>query len=96
MKKRDRSKEAAYKRFKRYGLTAAEFEAMVKRQDGLCSLCKDPFLGDVVVDHCHVSKKVRGLLHNNCNALLGYAQDSIEILHLAADYLDLHREPSGR
>jgi hypothetical protein len=34
--------------------------------------------------------EVRGLVHNNCNALLGMAAENPAILRAAADYLDKH------
>ncbi len=47
----------------------------------------------LVVDHCHDSRKVRGLLCTDCNIGLGLFKDSPERLMAAARYL-LGREPS--
>lgn len=83
-------------RKRRYGLSDADFENMFLSQAGNCALCKEPFLnGDVVVDHSHTTGKVRGILHRTCNTVLGHAKDRIEILNLAVDYLDLHREKAN-
>jgi hypothetical protein len=41
-----------------------------------------------VVDHCHATGKVRGLLCHNCNRALGLMQDNIENIKRAADYLE--------
>ncbi|MBL7257806.1 endonuclease VII domain-containing protein [Paractinoplanes lichenicola] len=41
----------------------------------------------LVVDHCHTAGQVRGLLRAACNALIGHARDSPEVLHAAADYV---------
>lgn len=42
----------------------------------------------LVVDHCHDSGKVRGLLCSGCNRALGYFRDSPTALRAAADYLE--------
>ena len=39
------------------------------------------------VDHCHDTKKVRGLLCAKCNTLLGMAKDDVSILQNAITYL---------
>lgn len=41
----------------------------------------------LVVDHCHSSGKVRGLLCHNCNRALGLFQDSMSSLTRAIEYL---------
>lgn len=70
---------------KHYGITLDQYEQMLVDQKGLCAICKKP--GKLVVDHCHATKKIRGLLHNNCNTALGLLQDSVEIATSAASYL---------
>ena len=71
---------------------------MLKTQEGVCFICKNPeitkFKGVVnplSVDHCHKTGKVRSLLCVKCNALLGMADDNLEILQKAIDYLNLHK-----
>ena len=48
------------------------------KQGGLCAICKKPIdlqvmgnKSDYVVDHCHESGEIRGVLHRSCNAALG-------------------------
>lgn len=69
----------------RYGITLDQYNAMLQEQCGLCAICKKP--GDLAVDHCHVTGRVRGLLHRTCNTALGLLQDSPEFLDNAAAYL---------
>lgn len=46
----------------------------------------------LVIDHCHTTGRVRGLLCNACNTLLGKASERPEVLIAAAAYLK--REPT--
>lgn len=85
---------------KKYGpnFGVAEHNAMLKAQDGLCAICKQKEVargrkGGIklpAVDHDHQTKKVRGLLCQACNRMLGYARDDRDILIAAAAYLDKH------
>lgn len=70
----------------RYGITAAEYDAMVIAQDGLCKLCRER--PPQHVDHDHVTGEVRGLLCSCCNQGLGNFRDSVATLRVAADYLE--------
>ena len=69
-----------------YGLTEAEVDAMREAQGGLCLICQRPER-DLVVDHCHATGHVRGLLCNSCNLALGFAKDDVDLLSRARDYL---------
>jgi Pyruvate/2-oxoacid:ferredoxin oxidoreductase delta subunit len=72
----------------RYGLTGLEWVEIASRQRWSCAICLahiDDFT--LVTDHDHESGKVRGLLCNGCNMLLGMAKDSPIHLVSAAVYL---------
>lgn len=77
-------------RFKRkYGITADDYDQMMADQGGNCWICKGPpGPRGLVMDHCHKGGHVRGLLCNNCNALLGMANDDVERLRTAIRYLE--------
>jgi hypothetical protein len=79
-----------------YGITKIQYEIMLKQQNGVCKICKLPEkcihhktkkIKQLAIDHCHKTGKIRGLLCNQCNRLLGYAKDSIELLESAIKYL---------
>ena len=72
-------------------LTPEEFYSMLEKQGKCCAICKDAKpggQGNWHVDHCHATGRIRGLLCTRCNALLGYAKDSILRLQSAIDYLE--------
>lgn len=71
-----------------YGITLDEYNTMLSGQAGLCAICKRPPAKErLVVDHCHASGRVRGLLCRNCNSGIGKLGDSIETLRAAVAYL---------
>ena len=64
-------------RFRRYGITRPQFEAMLIQQDNKCILCLNEFLAslDICVDHCHSTGRVRGLLCRGCNMVVSRFED---------------------
>ncbi len=66
---------------------------MFEKQNGECRICnvklnKNRYVGDMaVVDHCHTTGKIRGLLCNSCNRGLGYFRDNPKFLSNAISYL---------
>ena len=89
----------AQRRWKRhlrakYGITPEQYDAMLTAQGGVCAICKGDEPGGkngckrFHVDHQHGTTNVRGLLCSKCNQMLGYADDTPEILRRAAIYLE--------
>jgi hypothetical protein len=74
---------------RKYGLDPQSYQAMLEVQGSRCSIC-DIFFGEAVVcvDHDHTTGKIRGLLCQKCNVLLGLVHDKIEILTRAIQYLN--------
>jgi hypothetical protein len=62
---------------------------MQTMQNNCCAICGKTFsiIAKPRVDHDHRTGKVRGLLFNNCNVILGLANDDISVLKKAIDYL---------
>lgn len=81
----------------RYMLSVAEFRAKYDEQEGGCAICSVKFRtrAEIHVDHdhrcCPAGKScgtcVRGLLCRNCNTMIGFANDNIEVLQKAVAYL---------
>lgn len=84
-KHRERRKGGAYYRLYKYGLTEEQYEAIKLSQGSLCAICKKE--KNLVVDHCHSTGKIRGLLCTTCNTGLGKFQDSPDRLQDAINYL---------
>lgn len=74
---------------KKYGITPDQYAAILEKQEGRCFICLcKPKSKRLAVDHDHKTNKIRGLLCSRCNhKLLGSANDSIEMLQRAIDYL---------
>jgi hypothetical protein len=74
-----------------YDLTIAEYDAMRDAQDNQCAICgrhERDLNKRLCVDHDHETGRVRGLLCNQCNSLLGRWNDDPAIARRAAAYLE--------
>lgn len=72
-----------------YGITLEEFEQMSREQDHLCAVCGKPETAykRLSVDHCHKTKRIRGLLCHRCNKGLGFFDDDPDKLMAAIRYI---------
>lgn len=73
----------------KYGLDHAAYEQLLAEHNSACAICRDT--EDLVIDHCHATGAVRGILCRNCNLTLGHANDDISRLLEAALYLEKSR-----
>jgi hypothetical protein len=81
---------AGTRKLNRYGLTDEEFVRMVDEQEGRCAICgAEPDV--LVVDHCHETDVVRGLLCRWCNVGLGMFREDLSALERAHSYLERWR-----
>lgn len=76
-----------------YGISVADYDAMLEAQEGKCAICKQEcnVYGRLSVDHCHATKKVRALLCTHCNRGIGMFHDNPDLLMSAALYMEQHR-----
>lgn len=75
-----------------YGLSQADVEMMNQRQGGKCLLCGSA--KPLVVDHCHSTGRVRGLLCTPCNTWLGRVEANPGMMERARIYLGANRPES--
>ena len=71
----------------RYGVSPNEYDKMFNEQQGHCLICETP-MGTPYIDHCHNSFGVRGMLCNSCNLIIGHANDDVNVLKNAIEYLE--------
>lgn len=79
----------------KYGLTPQRYDAMLVAQNNCCAICgKTPFENGkrLTIDHCHITKKVRGLLCYRCNTGLASFHDDASLLWTAYQYLAKSQE----
>ena len=71
----------------KYGLSVAEYDAMLRNQGGGCAVCGKNGQRRLAVDHDHATGKIRGLLCVKCNIAIGNANDDPALLQKMRDYL---------
>lgn len=88
-----------YKLRTSFGITLEQYRKMSASQNHTCAICKQPEtskdhrgkLRYLAVDHCHKTGKIRGLLCQKHNRMLGLANDEQYILLAAADYVSKNK-----
>src|SRR5262249_12210765 len=73
-----------------YGITLAQYEAMLGEQDGTCYVCRLADKKKLGVDHDHTTGAIRRLLCDRCNRVLAQAKDDPGLLEKLALYLRAH------
>ena len=75
---------------RKYGITQADYEALLAKQRGGCAICGRKPSGKISlhVDHEHGTGRIRGLLSFRCNNALGDLGDSVQQLRKAIAYLE--------
>lgn len=79
-----------------YGISLEDYRKMVAQQNGLCAIClkpekrKDPSgnIGNLVVDHDHLTGTIRGLLCAYCNSCLSPFEKDPKIVQRLVDHLE--------
>lgn len=73
----------------KFGITRADFNAILADQGGVCAICRGATNGHgkFHVDHDHKTGRLRGLLCATCNMGLGRFGDDASRLLAAAEYL---------
>lgn len=79
-------------RLRRFKLGRAEFHELLKLQKGLCAMCERPLASAWTIDHDHLSGAIRGLLHRDCNLLLGMGGEDPQRFEQAIAYIKKHNK----
>ena len=77
---------------KKYGITPEQFDELLKKQSARCAICGKSGSGRIgggrlLVDHCHKTGAVRGLLCHQCNSAIGMLNDDVDVVASAFRYL---------
>lgn len=78
----------------RYGITSEQWRAIRAKENHQCMICgisEHTINRPLMVDHCHRNKRVRGVLCQHCNTMLGMAKDKIRVLRAAIQYLKTNK-----
>ena len=71
-----------------YGITLRQYDLMLKRQKGVCAICRRVPKSVLHVDHDHKTLRVRGLLCYYCNRRVVGRHRTTELLRRVIKYLD--------
>lgn len=80
---------------KKYGITINQYNEMFEEQKGCCKICgthQNELNKRLVIDHCHETNLVRGLLCDKCNRGIGHFNDNVELLLTAIKYLNQNND----
>lgn len=83
---------------RKHNITLEERDALLASQDYKCAICEDTIKffdgvraartgGSAVIDHCHGSGRIRGVLCGHCNTGIGAMKDNVDSLKRAIEYL---------
>jgi len=74
-----------------YTITTSQYQFLVNQQNGVCAVCKlfksTAKFPRLLVDHCHDTNRIRGLLCYECNLAAGKFVSSIARIDAAKAYL---------
>lgn len=88
---KDYFQKKPHKRQRPYVLSPEGYDRLFAQQGGQCAICGTSEPGGrftrLLVDHCHKTGTVRGLLCHGCNAGLGLFGDDPERVSAAVAYL---------
>lgn len=75
---------------RKFGITLDDYEDMLFAQGGRCLICDiydRELTKELCVDHNHETGKIRGLLCNRCNTLVGFLEKNKDLLSMAFNYI---------
>jgi|ERR1035437_5649575 hypothetical protein len=78
---------------RKYNITQEQYNELFNKQNGKCAICgkhQSELKKALGIDHDHETGKNRGLLCDKCNLLLGHANDNVQVLTQAINYLNIY------
>jgi hypothetical protein len=72
----------------RYGLSIAEYNELLRKQSNSCKLCGKTPPRFPIVEHCHSSERIRGIVCQLCNVAINWVENSKELLDKVPAYLE--------
>ena len=75
----------------KYGMEEKDYTKLFNRQGGYCLICsrhQSTMKRSLCVDHDHKTGKVRGLICNECNLVLGWSKEDVYTLKQAIKYIE--------
>lgn len=81
---------------RRFGLTVEDYDAMLEKCAGKCSICRQPETAytarggsarRLAIDHNHQTGQIRGLLCFRCNSAIGKIDENLDLLDAMRAYL---------
>jgi hypothetical protein len=79
---------AIYDKIKPMAITPAQRSELINTPNPMCHICEKIIeeRGEMVIDHCHLTGRVRGLSHNECNLVYRLPYFVPIILHNGSNY----------
>ena len=77
-----------------HGITLEQYDALFISQGCGCAVCGGKGWTEksrMPVDHDHETGKIRGILCDSCNTMLGLAKDNQDILRMLIAYLERNK-----
>jgi len=83
-----------------FNITLEYYDDLVRKQNNKCAICKQEEtaltnnksrIKSLCVDHCHKTGKIRGLLCQKCNLILGIMKDNTELFKECTNYLEINK-----
>lgn len=73
---------------KTFGITPEQAQEIINKENGICPICKQE--SKLVLDHNHITGKIRKAICHHCNAGIGFLKESEKIMLAAIEYLKEH------
>lgn len=77
----------------KFKITTSEESHMHNEQGACCAICG--VKTQLLVDHCHETGKVRGLLCRGCNGGIGFFRENPSAMRKAAEYIEYFKSNPG-